>query len=387
MDKAGVISFIRKRKIIIAPIIAIIVFLTIRAVLLQKPASDINYTVQKENLVDTVQVSGTYTTASQVQVDSPANGIISKLYVANGSTVKKGDPLFYIESTATADQQKAAFATYMAANAQAQTDNATLFSLQSSMYSAWKKYTDLATNSTYENSDGTPNTLNRTLPEFTTAQDNWYSAEALYKNQQNIIAKDEAALSSAKQSYDETQSVTVTSPAGGTVTNLLASTGDQVYASTATSPSPVLVIANLKNPYITATISEDYAARVVTGQKASIVFDSLPNQTFQGMVERVDTVGTDTNGIITYGARVEAFNLPPNIKPNMTAVITIETLRINNVLDVPNSAVILKDGINYVEEAYSHKLIPVTLGTKGTAKTVITNGLAYGTVIVANPNQ
>src|SRR6266576_3056030 len=96
-----VLSEIRARKLFLIPIVAIVVFLIVRTILLQKPSTDIAYTVQREDLVDTVQVSGTYTTASQTIVTSPANGIISRLYVSNGITVKKGDPLFYVDATAT----------------------------------------------------------------------------------------------------------------------------------------------------------------------------------------------------------------------------------------------------------------------------------------------
>src|SRR2546421_9136153 len=109
------LSEIHKRKLFLLPIIGIIVFLTVRTIILQKPSPDINYTVKRENLVDTVQVSGTYTTASQTIVSSPANGIISQLYISNGQYVKKGAPLFHVDSTATIDQQNAAYTAYTVA--------------------------------------------------------------------------------------------------------------------------------------------------------------------------------------------------------------------------------------------------------------------------------
>src|SRR6185437_15265647 len=96
----SILSEIHKRKLILIPIIGITVFLIVRTILLQKPSPDILYTVKRENLVDTVQVSGTYTTAAQTIVTSPANGTISQLYVKNGQEVKKGVPLFHVESTA-----------------------------------------------------------------------------------------------------------------------------------------------------------------------------------------------------------------------------------------------------------------------------------------------
>jgi len=391
-----VISFLKSKKYVALIIGVILFFLLLRVVLLQTPNTELTYTVVRENLVDTVQVSGTYMTASQTPISSPSNGIIDQIFVKNNDHVQKGDPLFHVQSSATPDQQKTAYATYLAANSAVQADNATMYSLQSAMFSAWNTYYNLATNSTYQNSDGSPNSSNRVLPAFTTAQDNWFAAEAGYKNQQAVIAKDQAAFSAALQTYNETQSITVIAPISGQVENLLSQVGDQVAApqplalsgNTVTPPvNPVLVLLGLGDPYVASDISEDYATQILSHQKAYLVFDADKNKTINGEVSSIATVGNSNQGIVTYPARITLdVNQPLNIRPNMTALITIETLRINSVLDVPNSAVITKNNLSYVE-LVSHKLIPVELGTKGTAKTEIINGLSEREIILANPNS
>ncbi len=385
-----VISLFKRKPILLIPLV-ILLFLIFRTILLQKPNTEIVYTVTQESLVDTVQVSGTYTTASQVQVTSPTTGIISKLYVTNGDTVKKGDPLFHVESTATAAEQKAAYANYLAASAAVESDKATLYSLQSAMYSEWDDFKELATNSKYENDDGSPKTENRTLPEFTTAQNDWLAAEAKLKTQQSVIAKSQAALASTKQLYDQTRDVTVSAPIGGTVANLLAQMGDQVSASFI-SPStgnntatPVLVVTNFGNPYITTNVSQDYAVRIEPGQKVTIVFDALKNETFTGTVSDIAAVGVTTQGVVTYATRIQTQNVSSQIKPNMTALLNIETLRKDNIIAVPNSAIITKDNQTFVLNAKTRRQIPVTVGIKGVTKTEITDGLKPGTVIVASP--
>ena len=386
-----VVAFLQTHKPVAVVLAGLLVFLLLRTVLLQKPNTELTYTVQQEDLVDTVQVSGTYTTASQTQVTSPTTGIITKIFVANGDIVKKGDALFHVESTATAAEQKTAYANYLAANAAVESDKATLYSLQSDMYDAWDDYNELATNSNYENSDGSPKTENRNLPEFTTKQNDWLAAEAKFKTQKNVIAKSQAALSSAKQLYDQTRDVTVVAPIGGTVANLLAQMGDQVAASFV-SPStgnntatPVLVVTNFGNPYFLTNVSQDYAVRIEPGQNVTIVFDALKNERFTGTVSDIAAVGVSTQGVVTYPTRIAAENVSTKIKPNMTALITIETLRKNAVLAVPNSAIIMEANETYVLQANSHRKIPVTLGTQGITKTEIIDGLKEGTVIVANP--
>ena len=371
-----ILSELRTRKKFIIPLIIIVVFLIVRTLLLRQPSTEIDYTVKKEDLIDTVQVSGTYTTASQTQVMSPAKGVITQLYVTDGEYVNKGAPLFHVESTATTDEQQSAYAEYESAVSALQTAQNSQQSLDADMYTKQLAYLSAQNTQNYMNGHTTnPATKNSytDLEKFainnavTQTQKDFQAAEQAYRTADVAVSAAQAQVVQTKQAYDETKSTTVTAPASGTVVNLEEKVGDEVTAPktavtikdtssgqasiSSTTPQAVLVIANLSDPYITASISEDYAARVMPGQKASIVFDSLKNKTFMGTVESIDTVGTTTDGVVTYNARITSNNITPNIKPDMTALITIETLRKNNVIDVPNSAIITKDGKSYVLNA------------------------------------
>jgi HlyD family secretion protein len=409
------LSEIRARKLFLIPIIGIIVFLTIRTIILQKPSPDISYTVKKEDLVDTVQVSGTYTTASQTIVASPANGTISQLYVSNGQSVHKGDPLFHVDSTATTDQQNAAYAAYAAALSLLQTAQNNVQSLDAAMWSKQQAYLNAQNEQNYMiNNSTNPATKNSWTDleklainnAITQTQKDFQAAEQAYKTAGVTVTATQATVTQTKQVYDETKSATVYSPANGKVVNLQDQIGDSVIsqlgqsaanptpgastdqaAYTPGSQQPVLIIANLSDPYISVNISEDYATRVMQGQPASVEFDAWRGETFPARVSDLATVGTNLQGVVTYAARIQTSPLPVVIKPNMTALVTIETLRRDNVIDVPNSAIVSGNGNTYVLAAKTHKQIPVVPGEKGVAKTEITSGLDEGTVIVANPNS
>lgn len=375
-----IIDSIRSHRWYVIILGAIFLFFGARIILLRKPNTELTYTMKRENLVDTVDVSGSYTTASQTQVLAPSNGVLDQLFVANNAQAKKGDSLFHIQSTATEDQKRAAYAAYLSAKSTLDADNATLYSLQSTMFAKWKIFFDKATNSTYQNADGSPNNTSRVLTDFSTSQDDWFYAEQNYKNQQSVIAKDQAAVASTLLSYQETQSVTVTAPIGGTIVNLNHQMGDQVTAG-----QPFLIVADLTNPYLSAEVSEDYAMRIVPGQPVAIVFDAAKDKSFTGRVVSIDMVGSGSQGSVTYTARIAIDDGLSTLKPGMSAVATIETFRKNEVLDVPNSAIITKNNVSYVEEARSHKLLPVIVGARGLAKTEITDGLNGNAVIVTVP--
>ncbi len=125
--------------------IILVIFIIIFATLLRPVKNNTIYTVERGNIVNTLLVNGTYTTASQAQVNSPADDIMTKLYVNNGDEVKKGNPLFHIESTATDEEKAAAYATYLSDASVVTADKAALYSLQSTMFAAWKTYYDLST--------------------------------------------------------------------------------------------------------------------------------------------------------------------------------------------------------------------------------------------------
>lgn len=361
-----IIPILKKNKIIILPIFFILLAILARYLLVRRSSGELLYKIKKENLVDTVKVSGTYTVASQTSVKSPAYGVITKLYVEDGDMVEKGDKLFHIESTATQDEVSKAYSAYQEALVTLQAAKNNLRDEEATLANVYDELQGHANDETFAQKQ------TRTSAEV--AKDNAYIA----------VTKDQAALDHAKLAYDETQSTTVTSPAGGTVVNLLKREGDEVAESSLTQP--VLTVANLTDPHVTITYGEDYALRIQKGQKTKIVFDALKSQSFNGMVALLDTVGSVNNGVVTYNARVESYDLPKNIKPGMSALITIETLRKNNVYDVPNGSLIERDGSYYLELARSHKLIEVGVGVKGVAKSEVTSGVNGGEMIVSNPS-
>jgi HlyD family secretion protein len=411
LQMSNLFKFFISKKYYLLIIAIVLVFFFLRIILLQQPSTDLLYTVKQEDLVDTVQVSGTYMTASQTQVSSPANGIISQLYVTNGDIVKKGEPLFYVDSTSTTDQQTAAYSDYESALSALQSAQNNVQSLDVTMWTQQQSYLNAQNTQNFMNNNVTnPATKNSYTDlekfainnEVIQTQKGFEAAEQAYKTAGISVSAAQAKVTQTKQAYAETQSATVTSPASGKVINLEDQIGDAVSGQStsvtiagsstgqasivSSTPQAVLVIANLSDPYIDVAISEDYATRVFAGQKAIIVFDALKNQTFTGSVSYIATGGTNNQGIVTYAARIITEGLPAVIKPNMTALITIETLRKDNVIDVPNSAIVTKGESIYVLEAKTHKQLPVTLGVQGVTKTEITSGLHSGTVIVANPN-
>jgi len=342
----------------------------------------------KASLTEIVTESGEILTDGKTTVLSPTNGNVTQLSVHNGSLVKKGQVLLKVESSATEQEKQTAYANYLTAKATYDADNAALFSLQSKMFSAWKTYTDKATNSTYENADKSPNTNSRVLTDFTTSQDDWYAAEANYKNQQGILAKDQAALSSANIAYQATQDAVIKAPISGTVENLAVTKGNSVNAQTLLNPSPkpVLIITNNQAIEAVIPVGQTSITKVKIGQNATIRPDAYKDVEYKGTVTRVDTIGENNQGVVTYNVYITIDNPNDKLRAGMTLDGDIVTNKLDNVLSVPNSAVVLNEGKRAVRILRNNKVtfVPVLIGIKSESRTQILEGISEGQEIIVS---
>ncbi len=355
-------------------------------------------TVSLGNIDQLVTENGTVTSSNQTDVYSPANGVLDQLFVHNGDNVSVGEKLFTVRSSATAQEQAVAYANYLSAQSNLNADNATLYSLQSTMFADWQTFTNLATSSTYQNSDGSPNYTNRVLPQFTTAQDNWLAAQANFKNQQSVIAKDQAALNSTYLAYQATQNATVTAPSNGIIANIVGLTGSKVQAETSSSQAtatttvitPVMIIGTNHGSSIQTTVSEVDINKVALGQKADVTFSGIPNKTYTGNIIQIDSYGTDTNGVVTYNVFLKLPNADNLVRPGMSANLTIHTAQKDNVLTVANAAIIpYQNGkaVQILAKNDKVKFVPVLVGLRGFSRSEIIKGVSQGEKVILGNTQ
>lgn len=386
-NKFKQISFKKKLLIVVLLIVALAVAGQIIGNLTKKPA----YTLAKVeigNVTEIVTETGSVAASGVVQVYSPTNGVIENVLVVNGQQVSDKDELFSVISSATEQEVQAARSNYLTAVSTLGTAEANLHTMQSAMFTEWDTYKNLAENSTYENDDGTPKTDNRTLPEFHIAEKDWLAAEGKYKNQQSVVAQAQAQVSSTWQLLQATQNAKVTAPTAGTITNLSVSNGSTVAINSTLAPTtPVLTITNASATEVSIALSETDINKVKEGQKASVKIEAAKEEDYTGIVKRVDTIGTDTQGVIRYNVYIEILNADANIKPGMTADATITTNELSDVLTVPNSAVKPYQGGRAVRVPGKNgeiEYIPVMIGIRGEEKTQIIKGLTENQEIITS---
>jgi len=389
-------SFIAGRKILTAILIIILIILGLGAWRFlggkgQQPQYQAAK-VERGTIVSSVNASGKVITANLVSITTSASGIVKEVYVKDGDTVSAGQKITEI----TLDQQgqqknTAAWSSYLSAKNNIDAANATAYSLRSTKDTAWKKFYDLATNSQYQNSDGSPREDQRnSSAEFQSAQADWLAAEAKYKNQQSTIDQVKVAANSAWLSYQSTSSI-VSAPIPGTITNVglvegmvLASQADSTTDSTSTSSQRVATVQNEANPMITVDLTEIDVPKVKIGQKATVTLDSIADKTFTGEVVTVDKIGTTSNNVTSYPVIVQLDTTSDQILPNMAASASIILETKSDILVVLSTAVQTQAGQSYVRVISNgrEEQIPVEAGISSDTQTEIISGLLEGEEVI-----
>jgi multidrug resistance efflux pump len=135
------------------------------------------------------------------------------------------------------------------------------------------------------------------------------------------IAAALAALDEAKAARDQAQAALddteLRSPLTGTLAGIHVKTGEQVVPGT-----PVAEIADLSAWRVeTDDLTELDIVHVQEGQAVSVTLDALPGVVMPGRVERIEPIGTEKLGDMTYTVIVALPRPDPRVRWNMTAVV------------------------------------------------------------------
>jgi HlyD family secretion protein len=175
----------------------------------------------------------------------------------------------------------------------------------------------------------------------------------------------------------------LTAPFNGTVTEVSGMVGDQVSPGT-----KAFRIDDLSQMKVDVQVSEVDINSVQVGQPAMVTFDAVLGREYHGKVVDVSRVGTSVQSVVNFQVTVELTDPDADVKPGMTASVTVTIQSLDNVLLVPNQAVHLVNGQRMVYVLRNGQLfeIPVTLGASDDTMSEVTSGdLSSGDVLVLNP--
>jgi len=201
----------------------------------------------------------------------------------------------------------------------------------------------------------------------------------------------ELAVEDAQLSLDQAKANLTKSQLIAPFDGVVASVNIQVGQQSSDSAQPI-VLADLSRLEAQVPVAETDVSRIKVGQPVQVTFDALQSQTFTATVVEVAYVGTVTSGVVNYPVTIAldqpstaaALSASQQIRPGMTANVTIVIEQRDNILLVPNRAVKLsgKQRVVTVLKDGQPTQVDVTLGMSGDTQSEVVSGLNEGDAVV-----
>ncbi|HHY94676.1 MAG TPA: efflux RND transporter periplasmic adaptor subunit [Firmicutes bacterium] len=184
------------------------------------------------------------------------------------------------------------------------------------------------------------------------------------------------------QKQDVRNKLEVRSPIAGTVAWIWGNPGMQVQAG-----QSIGSIFDNSRMNLNIMIDELDVVNVKEGQEATITVDALPGKSWTAKVQRVDMMGQTEGGFAQYGVFLEVGNTQ-ELKPGMTANVSIFVDEKKNVLLIPIEAIFEEDGEAKVEVLTQKgsemvpETVPVKIGLSNDRWAEVLSGLEEGQSVV-----
>ena len=352
----------------------------------QSVSTPVNYitgTVVRGTLEDAVSATGVLQAKEFVDIGAQVSGVLQKIHVQLGQTVKKGDLLAEIDPTVF--------------KARVDQDEATLDNLDAQMGAA---------NATKKLAEQRLNRNHTMLKSDAVSQDEVDASQAEFDRANAAIDALMAQIEKAKGSLDATKAnlgyTKIYAPISGTVVLVQAREGSTLNAS---QTAPILFrLANLDMMTVQAQVSEADIERVHPGMPVYFTTLGDPDTHHDGVVNGVEPSSANTNPPVFYNTLFDVANDKRTLMPYMTAQVYFPMVTKTNVLIMPLAA---RDFARYMQTSgqKSNALkgnkekptkvfilregnpveVQITLGTKNRVSAEVLSGLSEDDEVVTGP--
>lgn len=353
--------------------------------------------VEKGDLAKSVVATGKIEPLAKVEVKSKASGIVKKIYVDYGETVKEGQVLAELDKEQLQSAVEGARANLLAAQAGLESAEATyqrnvvdamgpdLPFLKSTVERNRKAAAEglIAASVVDDGEKAYQLALNKQL----SAQRNVAVSKAEVAKARAQVAQFQAALASADQ---DLRNSTIVSPMDGLVLSRDVEVGDAVSSILVLGSQATLImtLGDVSSVYVLGKVDQADIGKVYLGQPARIVVESFKDKKFKGKVTKISPMGVEKDNVTTFEVRVSIQNPGGELKANMSANAEIILEEKHNVLLVPEAAVVYdKDRNTFLEvpdsrEKTGRRKLSVKLGISNGVKTELLGGLKEGDKII-----
>ncbi len=275
-------------------------------------------TVTRGEVVQTVDATGTLEATTTVQVGTQVSGTIKALHADFNSVVRQGQVIAELEPSLFESQVEQA--------------RATLVRLEADLERAKVQVED-----TQVKLERAKALLTRQLIPFTdleTAEINARQAQASLRAAEAQLVQARASVNQAEVNLGHT---IIRAPIEGIVISRDVDVGQTVAASMQ-APTLYVIARDLRQMQVNANIDESDIGKIEPGQAVRFRVDAYPNEVFRGTVRQVRLQPVVSQNVVSYVTIIDVRNADQKLKPGMTATLTLEVARADDILRVPNAA-------------------------------------------------
>lgn len=328
-----------------------------------------------EKISESVYASGIIKSKNQYQVFSTVGGLIQKIYVKEGELVRKGDPLFAIQSETSRLNTE---------NAQLSSEFATL-NTKGERLNELKSSIDLARSKMMNDSlllvrqrglwaqqIGSKVELEQRELAYQSSANNYEAAKLRYKDLQKQLDFN-AAQSKKLLSISKTiaQEYIIRSQADGRVYSISKEPGEIVNSQTA-----VAIIGDANQFVAELQIDENDIVRIRPGQRVLLTLDSYKGEVFEAAISQIDPIMNERSR--TFRVEADFTQKPPILYPNLSAEANIVIQSKEKALTIPRRYLV-GDSLVVLANKETRK---VEIGLKDYLKAEVLSGLEANETIL-----
>lgn len=310
--------------------------------------------VAKRTVIETVTASGQIYPEVEVKISPDISGEIVELNVEEGDSVQKGKILARIFADLYALQRDEASSQVSQSQATVANSEAALEALNANLSQAKQAYDRNKT--LYDQKVISKAEFEQIEATYRSAQANFNAAQ---KNILSLKAGVQSAQTGLTRANKDLGRTTLVAPMNGVISSLKVKKGERVAGNSFNVGTEMMTVADMSVIEVRVDVGENDIVKVNIGDSADIEVDAYNNRKFKGVVTKIASstnassqVSGSTQDVTNYEVRIR---LDSNsykdlirrsgdykkfpFRPGMNASADIKTMRKDNVLAVPITAV------------------------------------------------
>lgn len=353
--------------------------------------------VERGEIARSVVATGRIEPIAKVEIKSKANGIIEALLVEEGDTVTEGQVLAELDKENLAARLREAKAAHSGAEASLVAARAELEKTRVEAEGPDVPYArrnleraeQLARDHLISEHalDEARGALEVALNRQAAARSNLGVKEARVAEAKAAVEQAAAAVARAQE---ELNNATIRSPIRGVVLSRNVEIGSPVSSilNLGSAATLVMVLGDTSQVYVRGQVDEADIGSVALGQPARIKVETFRDRLFEGKVTQIAPMGVERDNVVNFEVRVSIDNPLGALRANMTANAEIVLEEHNDVLIVPEAAIVYdSDRRTWVdvvapEESSGSRRVPVRLGISNGTRTEVLSGLDEGQRVI-----